>query len=1304
MSGTIRPSRLHAAMREALTSLRRPAAWASLGLAAGGLPALPALALDDGATATASVSDAHHGPAALVVIDPGVADGDALLAGLPAGARIARLSEDADPLGALTALMAAHPGTRELHLVTHGAPGELRFAGGAVTQRELDRFAARLEGWFGDARGGIVLYGCDVASGNRGTDFIETLSRLTGVPVWASDDPTGHADRGGDWTLERSTALASRAPIFGDAARAEFTGLLGGFTVTDGGDSGPGTLRQAVLDANASPGTDFIDFDASLNGTTITLTSGDLDITDDVQINGPGAANLTISGDNDSRIFDIDAAASTVTISGLTLTEGFAYREDGGAIRSYATSRLTIADSVITNNEAYAYYALRAPGTDAGDAGKHGSRGDRGLYNYGGGNGGGIAQFGGELVITGTTVSNNQAKYDGGGVLFNGSDSDDLLQIDLSTITGNSAGSFGGVYYGASGLGGGVSIDRGNYGGTLSISNTTIASNSATTGGGLALYADALSSQSYGSAVLGTLTITDTTVRDNTARRAAGGLFLYGEEDINDILIADSQILDNRVESQGPVRGRGNAGGGGGLLFANDYGLGGLTIRDTTISGNSSQLGGGALVVFESYGSDVLIERSTISGNTAAPPMPMRGGPGVGVGGGLALLNEEAIYDSPYGSLTVRDSTISGNTADRLGGGVAAFTPEGLYGPPRLGESTGGLTRSGGDALRDHRRRAGRAESSERKAQRGFYYNRLISEVTIENTTISGNQSGFGGGLAAAARGSRGLTLTNSTVSGNTANYGGGGIELRGVAYTINGDDGDRDGRATTRGSYELVLDASFATIAGNSVTGGTRGGGADGVSINDYAGATFRSSIVADNGFDISGYAYADFTLIEDDSQATITGANNLVGADPVLGPLQDNGGPTLTHLPDPTSPVIDAGDPAFTPPPDFDQRGVGFPRVAATAPDMGAVEGELPPNIAIAPDPLDFGIQKVGETSAAQSVTISNTGGQLDVSAVSAAGGSFAAAGGTCGGAPFSLGDGESCTLDFTFTPIAVGVDSLNITLTTNDSDGPDTFLLTGEGALGELDITPDPVEFGNVTVGSTSAPQSATLENIGVVDVVVSAIDAAAAPFAAAGGTCGAPPFTLAPTATCTVDYTFTPAAVGPATQTLDVTSDGSTSPDPIDLSGTGVGTPTVGLSTNDVNFGTISLGVGGTALVTLTNTGSVGLDVTSISDPAPPFSLTFGTRGAALCSNPPFTLSPSASCDIQVSFDPAASGAYVSSFDILSNAPSSPDTVNLQGSAGEAIAIPTLGRWGLVLFGGVMGLLGWLGLRRRETSTR
>src|SRR5262245_11815611 len=94
------------------------------------------------------------------------------------------------------------------------------------------------------------------------------------------------------------------------------------FTVTNKLDSGPGSLRQAVLDANGNPGSDTIVFAKNVSG-TIKLTSGELFITDSVTINGPGARNLAVSGNDANRVFDI-ATGLGVAISGLTITHGFA--------------------------------------------------------------------------------------------------------------------------------------------------------------------------------------------------------------------------------------------------------------------------------------------------------------------------------------------------------------------------------------------------------------------------------------------------------------------------------------------------------------------------------------------------------------------------------------------------------------------------------------------------------------------------------------------------------------------------------------------------------------------------------------------------------------------------------------------------------------------------------------------------------------------------------------------------------------------------------------------------------------------
>ena len=93
------------------------------------------------------------------------------------------------------------------------------------------------------------------------------------------------------------------------------------FTVSNTSDSGAGSLRQAILGANAAPGADEITF-AQLHG-TITLTSGQLDITDDLTIAGPGAKELAVSGNDSSRVFDVEGSTTSVTITGVTVTHGF---------------------------------------------------------------------------------------------------------------------------------------------------------------------------------------------------------------------------------------------------------------------------------------------------------------------------------------------------------------------------------------------------------------------------------------------------------------------------------------------------------------------------------------------------------------------------------------------------------------------------------------------------------------------------------------------------------------------------------------------------------------------------------------------------------------------------------------------------------------------------------------------------------------------------------------------------------------------------------------------------------------------
>ena len=110
----------------------------------------------------------------------------------------------------------------------------------------------------------------------------------------------------------------------------------------------------------------------------------------------------------------------------------------------------------------------------------------------------------------------------------------------------------------------------------------------------------------------------------------------------------------------------------------------------------------------------------------------------------------------------------------------------------------------------------------------------------------------------------------------------------------------------------------------------------------NTILKAGMSGSNISNNGGTVTSHGY---NISSDDGGGYLTGPGDQINIDPLLGPLQNNGGPTFTHALLAGSPAIDTGNPNFTPPPPYDQRGSPFLRVFNGRIDIGSFEVQPPP-----------------------------------------------------------------------------------------------------------------------------------------------------------------------------------------------------------------------------------------------------------------------------------------------------------------------------------------------------------------------
>ena len=318
--------------------------------------------------------------------------------------------------------------------------------------------------------------------------------------------------------------------------------------------------------------------------------------------------------------------------------------------------------------------------------------------------------------------------------------------------------------------------------------------------------------------------------------------------------------------------------------------------------------------------------------------------------------------------------------------------------------------------------------------------------------------------------------------------------------------------------------------------------------------------------------------------------------------------------------------------------------------------------PVVLLSASTLSFGSQVVNSTSAAQTVTLTNTGTAALTFGSIAATASFAQSN-TCGS---SVAVGGICTISVTFTPTTAGSTVGSITIPDNAANTPQTIALSGTGVTAPIaTLSPGSVTFTtSQAVGTTSAAQTVTLANAGTAPLIITGL-ATSANFGVTNN-CGA---SVAVGANCSIYVTFAPTAVGNLYGTLTVTDNNNgaaSTTQVVPLSGVGLGAPAVSLSAGSINFGSQIVDTTSAAQsVTVTNSGTATLNIGTITATGP-----FAPSNT--CSLP---VPVGGSCIISVTFSPTTAGSAAGSISIPDNAPNNPQTVALNGT-GVAAPIATL----------------------------
>jgi hypothetical protein len=576
------------------------------------------------------------------------------------------------------------------------------------------------------------------------------------------------------------------------------------FAVLNLNDGGPGSLRAELAAANANPGPDTINFAGGLHG-TITLTSGELLITDSVTIKGPGANHLSVSGNNTSRDFDM-TTGQNVSISGLTITQGFALDQGGGILNQ--GSNLTLSEDVLSRNVVFGSAttggrggALRSLGgaltiTDCSIAGNQALGG---TAPFGDALGGGIYVLAGTAAISDSTISGNLAQ-----ATDNSSDgfaaAGGLEVVSSATVTGCT---FSGNR--AVGATGGTAVDIGvaeggaiNDSGSLTIADSTFDHNQAIGGsdgnsgtGNATPFVDYAFGGAVSASFLTSVTVTNSSFSHNQA--IGGNNSTATGTDILGVGGAEGGAFYNEVGAVATLTGctfdhnqaiGGNGNSGNGPVVLVGEGLGGAII-----SGYGSNTPGFFGPNTLDVNNCVLSHNDAQGGDNNSGTASVSGLVGAGAGAGIA--------NYAGGTATVSGSELDHNSARGgnhnsasgpavfagLGAGGAIFNYLGNFNSPDYGVFNTSVVTVSGSTI-DHNQAQGGGGGN---GEGGGVASLLSAMTTVAGSSVTQNQAtgggggaGFGGGFYNDASSS--LALTSSSV---TQNHADGSVGIGGGVYTL---------------------------------------------------------------------------------------------------------------------------------------------------------------------------------------------------------------------------------------------------------------------------------------------------------------------------------------------------------------------------------------------------------------------------------------------------------------------------------------------------------------------------------------